>query len=433
MTDNYMQSVRMAGAANANVQNQINVSLIFNYMRQHGETYRAEISRNVGLSAPAVSRVIEVLIEQGYITESGTLLTSNGKNVSRIIVNPDKGCVIAVDYMKGRSIFGCFDITGQLIHQTRGDYFVESADVVLDLIDQIKRFIGEVNLSVNGKRFPEIKALCLGIPCAVDTTTGKTTGAWLFDFLIDLNLKSELEKEFDIPVFIESELKLAALAENRLGEGKHHRNLVYIDINSEGIGAGIILDNHIVRGAHGLAGEIGYSIVPGAGIERKKSDKGYLESHASLNSQVQSVITRLEKGETSILVKPAGTHLNDYEDITPRIVYQAALDGDSLCRSVIAESVDLLTTITINLILVVNPEIVVIGGEIFDLPGVDELLLKPLQRRMAEVLPVQPPELGFSKLGADACVRGAALFGVESILLGKYPFAVDYVRPLKVG
>ncbi len=110
------------------------------------------------------------------------------------------------------------------------------------------------------------------------------------------------------------------------------------------------------------------------------------------------------------------------------LVFEAAAGGDELSQSCIAESVELLAAIIVNLILAVNPEIVVVGGDIYNMPGADELFLKPLKSRMAEVLPLEPPRIGFSDLGADACVRGAALFAVESILFGKYPFSVDIVE-----
>ncbi len=399
----------MAGAANANVQNQINVSLVFNFLRHFGETYRAEISRNIGLSAPAVSRSVESLLDRGYLSESGFLITENGKKVARLIVNPDKGCVIAIDFLKGRSRLGCFDITGEPIYQTVGDYFIESNNVLEALVVKIRQFISEAALIDKSRLFPEIMAICLGIPCAVDAESGKTTGAWLYDFLIDLNFKKELESEFDVPVFIENDIKLAAFAENRLGEGMQHQNLIYIDINKYGIGSGIILDGHIVRGTLGFAGEIGYSTIPGVQTDREYHPKGYLESQASLNSIVRKV---LESLETDSLM-------------TAREVFQAAVDGDPICRKVIDDAVELLFSVTANLILAVNPEIVVIGGDIYDMPGADELFLTPMKKKMERILPFKAPIIEFSILGSKACIKGAALFGVESILSGLYPFTVD--------
>jgi predicted NBD/HSP70 family sugar kinase len=233
-----------------------------------------------------------------------------------------------------------------------------------------------------------------------------------------VNLKEDLEARFDIPVFVENDIKLAAFAENRLGEGKHHRHLVYVEVNDYGIASGIILDNHIVRGALGLAGEIGYSVVPGAEWNRGTSSGGYLESKGSLGALVDQVVSRIEGGESSAI---AG------RSPVARDVFEAAAKGDHLCGEVVRDGVALLSTVAVNLVLTVNPEVFVVGGDVFDMPGAAELLLEPLRRRMEEVLPFEPPIVEFSTLGSDACVTGAALFGVESILLGKYPFAFDYV------
>lgn len=75
-----------------------------------------------------------------------------------------------------------------------------------------------------------------------------------------LNLKEKLEDYFNVPIYVENVVKLSALGEKNNGEEINYKNIVFIEI-SNGIGAGIIVDNHLLRGTYGSAGEIGFSII----------------------------------------------------------------------------------------------------------------------------------------------------------------------------
>ncbi len=108
-----MEPYRIAETANARLQNRINISIVFNYLREHGPSYRAEMVRSLGLSAPAVSRAVEQLTADGYVVESGTLVTSGGKTVAEVAANAERGLVVGVDLLKGASKFGVFDFAGR--------------------------------------------------------------------------------------------------------------------------------------------------------------------------------------------------------------------------------------------------------------------------------------------------------------------------------
>lgn len=423
-----MNTVSMGGTANANVQNIINISIVFNYLKRHGPTYRAEIARHLKLSAPAVSRAVEQLMEQGYVIESGTATTESGKRVTQLSINARKGAVVAIDLLKGESKFGMYDFMGELIFTRKGRLFGESSDLGGDLVAEMEGFFRDASKEVARKGsdelMPPIKAICLGIPAAVDGDTGTVTGASLYQSLSSVNLKEALQSRFEVTCFIENDVKLAAFAENRLGQGKRHRNLVYIDIN-DGIGAGIILDNRIVRGADGLAGEIGYTLTTPNDLEYGAVTRGYLENRASIEALGRSAAEAVKRGVRTAITDVAG---GAGATVRPRHVYEAALRGDELATTLIQRSVDLLAVATLNLVLVVNPEIVVVGGDIYEMPGVRELFIEPLAEKLRRALPFAAPVIELSSLGAEACLRGASIFAVESLLSGKYPFAVEYAK-----
>lgn len=420
-----MNTVAIGATANANFQNQINVSVVFNYLKQHGPTYRAEIARNLGLSAPAVSRAIDQLTEHGYVRDVGTMATESGKKVTQIAINPRMGSVVAVDLLKGDSRYGIFDFDGEMIYSRKGLRYAESGDLVSDLIADLDRFLlqaGSVwERSGHDGTLPAIKAFCIGIPAAVDPETGRTTGTSLFESLNKVNLKEEVQRRFDIRCYVENDVKLAAFAENRFGQGTRHRDLIYLDIN-DGIGAGIILDNRIVRGAQGFAGEIGYFLSSPNEMEYASVTRGYLENRASVEALGRSAAEAIRRG-----VK---TEIVEYLDETcttprPRHVFEAAMADDQLARTLVTHSIDLIAVAIHNVILMVNPEVVVIGGDICEMPGVDTLFVHPIRMALARALPFPPPDIVLSSLGADACITGASAFAVESLLSGEYPFTMN--------
>ncbi len=421
-----MNTVSISGTANANFQNQINVSVVFNFLKNHGPTYRADIARSLGLSAPAVSRAVEQLIQHNYVTEWGVATTETGKRVTEVALNRRMGSVVAIDLLKGESRFGLYDFVGDHIFGQKGPRFADSADLVPDFTEALSRFLLKADSfweqSDETGVLPPVKAVCIGIPAAVNSETGAAVGASLFASLEDINLKEVIERRFDIPCYVENDVKLAAFAENRFGQGKQHRDLVYVDIN-DGIGAGIILENRIVRGAHGLAGEIGYTITAPSELEYTAVTRGYLENRASIEAIGRSATEAIRRGVETAMSKRLDPSSGS---VRPAHVFEAAAGGDELARTLITRSADLIALAIHNLILTIDPEIVVIGGDICEMPSVESLVIKPLRLQLTRALPFPPPRIQLSTLGAGACVTGASLFAVESMLSGKYPFAIEY-------
>ncbi|MEX2601134.1 MAG: ROK family transcriptional regulator [Balneolaceae bacterium] len=418
-----MNTVSLGGTANANFQNKINISIVFHFLRNNGPAHKALIARALGLSAPAVGRSVEQLLQQGYLVESGIATTESGKKVTQIGVNAQKGAVIAVDLLKGQPKFGLYDLVGNQFYLQKSRRVEGDSDITGFLFAEIERLLTNAERrrrKEGSKLLPPVESICVGVPAAVDSETGEVTGASLFQSLSRINIKLEIEQKFNVRCFVENDVKLAAFGENRLGEGKAHRNLVYVDIN-DGIGAGIIMDNRILRGAQGLAGEIGYALSSSDEALDGTGPRGHLENYASIEAIGRAATKEIDgAGRTILETIGKGATV----PISPKEVFAAALKGNAYASSLVSKSVDKLGVVFHNLILTVNPEVVVIGGDICDMPGVEQLFLSPLTSWLETSLPFVPPEIHLSSLGAEACIRGAALFATESLLSGKYPFSV---------
>jgi len=105
-------------------------------------------------------------------------------------------------------------------------------------------------------------------------------------------------------------------------------------------------------------------------------------------------------------------------------VCEEAIKGDELANNIITEMVNFLSVGIINLILILNPQIIVLGGDICNLPEVNKLFMKPIIERIKDPIPFKTPQIKLSSLGEDAGIIGASYLAVESIITAKFPYKI---------
>ncbi|MCL5986764.1 MAG: ROK family transcriptional regulator [Actinobacteria bacterium] len=414
--------MKFDGTASSKLQKEINVSIIFNYLRENEAASRANISKNLKISAPAVSRVIDELIKDGYVIETEKIKTPSGKRPTQLKINPDKGYVIGIDLGKERIKLALTNFKGDIVERHDGEKITDNKDI----IEKIKEDINEIidyyckENKAHEREF-DLKAICVGVPAVVDANTGKVISAPLYGSWKDLDFKKDLSDHFGVPVFIENDVNLSALGEENYGQGKNYENVVYVGIGN-GIGAGIILDNHLIRGSYGSAGEIGFTIINSENLGVKAVEKGYLEEFSSVESIKNRALKEIGKGRGTLISEIVK---NDLSKIEPSTVCEAAVNGDVLAKEIISEVVKSLSIAFVNLILIINPQIIVLGGDIYSLPGVKQLFVDPMIDLIERSIPFKIPEIKLSSLGEDTGILGASFFAVESLLMREFPYKID--------
>lgn len=408
----------MQRTANAYLQREMNISAVFNCIRTHSPTFRAEIARSLTLSAPGVSRAVDDLVEAGFVVERGAVRTKSGKRAGRVEVNAEHAKVIAVDLLKGELKLGQFDFAGEGRVRHTGVDLSGADNLANALVREIERTgVRGAGPTTEGPRL----LIGLGVPAAVDGATGRILGASISPQLEHVDIKGILEQRFGATVYVENDVKLAALAEHRYGHGRGHRSMVYVDV-SNGIGVGIVIDGQIVRGASGFAGEIGYAQTSATTMRHDVATGNTLEKTASLGAIAGEAQLAARRGVDSKLVpdRRPGAHA-----VTAADVFSAAADGDRLSAELISRAVDRFTVSLMHAMLLLDPNIVVIGGDLYEMPHAKRLFLDPLQESLTSALPFSPPPLIFSALGADACVRGAARLALDQYSTSHFPFRVQ--------
>ena len=260
--------------------------------------------------------------------------------------------------------------------------------------------------------------ISLGIPADVDVQTGRILSACLYADWYGINFKEKLEQEFRLPVLVEKDVTLSVLAEKRVGAGRNHRNLAFIEV-SNGVSAGIICDDRLVRGANGSAGQIAFQVINPESERFRSENMGYLDRHASMQGIRARMAEELGRGRRSSVTALPGFRI---DDLDPAAVCQAALDGDELAGEVIAHVVGLLGRGLLNLVLAVNPEMLILGGLVSNLPGAQRLFGSAISAYIAEAIPFKVPEVRISTLGEEVVLVGASLRAVEALVAGSFPY-----------
>ncbi len=212
-------------------------------------------------------------------------------------------------------------------------------------------------------------------------------------------LAPKLSEHFGVPVHLDNDANLAALAEWQYGAGKGHHDLIYLTI-STGIGGGVISSGNLIEGFHGMGGELGHMLIDPDGPLCGCGKRGHIESFSSGPSIVRYVNEQLNAGEISTL--QADPNLSTAQ------VADAALKGDPLAVSAFSRAGNYLGIAVANFLAIFNPSVLVFGGGVSQ---VGDLLFKPFQESLRKHIfhPHYLDDLVIAKaaLGDDAGLLGA--------------------------
>ncbi|MBT9140155.1 MAG: Glucokinase [Dehalococcoidia bacterium] len=220
--------------------------------------------------------------------------------------------------------------------------------------------------------------------------------------LDQIRVEERLSRKLFVPVLAENDANAAAIGEARRGAASGSQDVLYITV-STGIGAGLVLGGQIYRGSRGFAGEVGHMVVKSGGILCGCGRYGCLETVASGTAIARAANEALQNGTATLLRELAREQGGRVNAAT---VFSAARAGDKLAQEIVSEAVYYLGIALVNLVNMLNPEVVVIGGGVS--AAGDELFV-PLEKaiRNYAILPAAASvTLKQATLGVEAGVKG---------------------------
>ena len=253
----------------------------------------------------------------------------------------------------------------------------------------------------------EVLGIGISSPGPLDPHTGHVLATPNITEWHDFPLAPKLSEDFGVPAFLSNDANLGALGEWKFGAARGHANVLYLTI-STGVGGGVIEDNRLVQGYHGLAAELGHIILDPNGPMCPCGFAGHLEAYASGPSIVRYVLEQIKQGVNSSLT--AG------EGLTARQVAEAARQGDSLAISAYRRAGEYLGIGVANFLVSFDPSIVILGGGV---TTAGALLFDPfkasLQKRVFHPRYLENLKIAMSDLGDDVALLGALALAQVSL------------------
>jgi len=260
---------------------------------------------------------------------------------------------------------------------------------------------------------PGASAVGLGIPCTIDYERGHAISAVNLP-LEDVPIRDLLRERLGLPVVVDNDANLAALAEQRYGAARDARNALMLTLGT-GIGGGVIIDRRIYRGSTGAGAELGHVVVEAEGppCQGNCPNRGCVETYASGTALGREGRAAAEREPGSAL----GRGLAAGEEIDGRAVTEAALAGDDAARGVLARAGYYLGVALSSLANVFEPDVIVIGGGVL---AAGDLLLEParVELRARALRPQNATPVVAAGLGPDAGMIGAATLALDGPVEG---------------
>jgi len=198
-----------------------------------------------------------------------------------------------------------------------------------------------------------VQSISMASPGPLDPHTGMILSTPNIPEWDNFPLTEKLSGHFGVPAYLDNDANLAALGEWKFGAGRGHHDVLYLTI-STGIGGGVIIDDRLLHGYHGLAAELGHVTVLAGGPVCPCGYEGHIEALASGPSIVRYVTEMLEAGATS--------ELRDVEALDAGKVAEAARHGDALAKSAYARAGEYLGIAVASFLHIFDPSIVIFGG-----------------------------------------------------------------------
>jgi predicted NBD/HSP70 family sugar kinase len=373
-----------------------NRAQVIDVLRHAGTASRAELARLTGLSRTTVSSVVGELHRSGLIAEApvdAAAPSAGGRGRPGVLLTlqPSAGAAVGIDFGHTHLRVAVADLSSRVLAERHRRIDVDrAADVALEAAAEL---VEEV-LAEAGIDRSRVTGVGVGLPGPLDRVTGTVGSSVILPGWAGRQPARELEARLGLPIMVDNDANLGALAEYTVGAGRGVADIVYLKLAS-GIGAGLVLGGRLHRGTTGIAGEIGHVLSNPDGVVCRCGNRGCLETVAA--GPALSGLLRVSHGEDLVIAD----------------LLRLAEAGDVGVRRVFADAGRSVGRALADLVNAVNPGLVIIGGELSAvgdplLDGVRASIERYALPAAASALEVVPGVLGerAEVLGAVSLVVG---------------------------
>lgn len=340
--------------ANRDLIREINRNIVLNLIKSRGPISRTHIARLSGLSLATISGITADFIESGLVHEMGKGESTGGRRPVLLRLNHGAGFVVGVKLMEHAITNALTDLDATVLHHrvtplpTLKGGQTDPETILPVLIKAIEATIAE-----SGVDRQRVLGIGIGMAGLVNGETGVCRYSPFFGWR-DVQIAAPITAHFGLPVYLENDVNTLTIAEQWFGHGHGVDHFVVVTVG-RGVGAGIVANGQFYRGALGGAGELGHITLVEDGPPCDCGKRGCLEALASDPAVVRQAKAAIALGER--------TGLAEIEPLTLDAIVEAADAGDELARRLLADSGRWLGMGIATLVNILNPQLVIVGGE----------------------------------------------------------------------
>ena len=386
----------------------INKSIVMNTLRLHSPISRARVANLTGLNRGTVSNIVNVLIDEGLVSENEPEDSKVGRPGISLGIRPDGGAVIGLEIGVDFITIVLTNFIAATLWETRIE--ISTPQSQTSIISQAEHLV-EYALSITREKNLRPLGVGIGLPGLINLRRGELIIAPNLNWR-NVPLRLMWNQRFRLPIFIENEANLAALGEYYFGVARGVDNFIYLNTGI-GLGGGIMIDGTLFRGGHGYAGEIGHIQRDPQGEKCGCGRIGCWETQVGPRAVLRRVKKELKIHSDQLLLDACH---GDFNNLTFDMVVKFALEGNNICDLAIKEVATFLGEGIADLVNIFNPDLIVLGGAL--ILGKD--ILQPIIEKMVFSSSLPPSadnlRIAFSERGSDACALGAVAIVLDDIL-----------------
>ncbi|WP_066189722.1 ROK family transcriptional regulator [Gracilibacillus timonensis] len=391
---------------------ELNRSIILETIRKYGPISRSEIAKKNELSPTTVASAVTELINDGYVNEGGTGISSGGRRPILLQFSPDNHYLIGVSISYSKITIADINLEAEInikkIYPTKG---YTGAVLVNYLLQLLEDFYTK----------QQDHRQCVGISIIIQGIVDSKKGIVHYNpvlLLEDVYLRDSVEQHFQLPTWLENDTNAYVLAEKHFGHFQEVENLIYITIG-EGVGAGVIVNHTLSRGESGGAGELGHTSIDWNGKPCSCGNKGCLENYISWPATAQKIMEEIEIGRETMLADYLTNHKTF---IAPSEFVEAVNAGDDLAIEINHQMAEYLSAGVVHLVHLFNPEAIILGGDVTNQNPILYACLQDMVEQRALKALYKDVSITSSSLGKEFEMVGAA----SVLLQDKFQFKLTH-------
>ena len=382
--------------------------VVLDEIRLGRSSSRAELVARTGLGRAIVAQRVGELVERGLVAEGEVGRSTGGRPPRQLTFIADGGHVLVADLGATSIDVAITTLDGRILgHHDEPAQFEAGPGACLDRVDALFESLLEMTPGVS----EHLWGVGIGVPGPVEFGQGRPIAPPIMPGWDGYPIRERFAQRYGAPVWVDNDVNVLALGEWRSGIAAGHDNVVVVKIGT-GIGAGIISDGHLHRGAQGSAGDVGHiQVVDDPAVICRCGNVGCLEALAGGAAIGRNGMAAALDGRSPRL----RVALDQRGVVTAEDVARAASFGDAVAVALLQDAGRRVGAMLAGIVNFFNPSLIVIGGGVANSP--DHLLASIRESIYRRSLPLATRDLVVqrSSLGGRAGVIGASAMVVDQL------------------